>query len=131
MACTSLHKETGRWLTQMGADATPGSKHTLSVGHPLFGGEFTTYRLGPVVAIGRDAYGDAPLFDMEEAEVSITGRISWEDEDQHIWLPLAEVREAIRAKNAEAGPNWRTLELRGLTFTRGSFGQWMPSIIAA
>lgn len=131
MACTSFHQETGRWLTQFGADAAPGSLHTISVGHPLFGGEFTTFRLGQVVAMGRDAYGDAPLFDTDEAEICISSRICWENDDREIWASLAEVREAIRAKNANLSGDWRTLQIRGLTFERGSFGQWSPAKVAA
>lgn len=68
MAVTSLHPETRRWLTSLGRDATPGSEHTLSIGHPINGGEFTTFRLGGVIAHNR--YGE-PLFDLDEAQIGM------------------------------------------------------------
>lgn len=68
MASTSLHEPTGRWLTafRFGDGQEPGAEHTLSITHPINGREFTTYRLGPVVANADDG---APLFDLDEAEV--------------------------------------------------------------
>lgn len=116
MACTSLHEETGRWLTSMGVDAAEGSEHTLSVGHPLFGGEFTTYRLGAPIAVNR--YGE-PMFDMDEASVSVERAIIWEVPTE--WVPLREVRDAIDAAKSVYPC---VLTIRGRSFKRGSFGLW-------
>jgi len=116
MACTSFHEETGRWLTSIGADAVEGSQHTLSVGHPLFGGEFTTYRLGAPVATNR--YGE-PLFDIADAEVSIERGVVWESESE--WATLREVRAAIE----DAKRVWPiVLTIRGRSFKYGTFGLW-------
>lgn len=64
MPVTSTHKETGRFLTSFNRDSKAGDEHCISVGHPLLGGEFTTYRLPEPVA--HDEHG--PLFDIDSAD---------------------------------------------------------------
>lgn len=59
MAVYSFHAPLNRWLDCISANAQPGDEVTLSVGNTLGGGEFTTYRLGPVVA--RNERGDPKI----------------------------------------------------------------------
>lgn len=68
MSVYFYHEDEKRWLTSYEHDSKQGSVYTTSVGHPTDGGEFTTYRLGPVVA--RNKWGDA-CFDMSEAEIQM------------------------------------------------------------
>lgn len=70
MAVTSFHEQTGKWLTGVGAEKVPGDQVTLSFSHPLLCSQFTTYKLGAVVA--HDQRG-IPLFDLKEALVEIAG----------------------------------------------------------
>ena len=72
MPATSLHKPTNRWLTSFryGSGQVQGAEHSLSIGHPISGGEFTTYRLAAPVAHEDDG---APLFDLDEAEIEHEG----------------------------------------------------------
>lgn len=112
MAATSLHKPTNRWLTDLGADATQGSEHSLSIGHPLFGREFTTYRLAAPVTVNERGIA---LFDLDEAEVLI-------DPDWRLpktWATRAELSAAIAEATYDGG-----LKLHGQTYRRGGFGNW-------
>jgi hypothetical protein len=108
MATTSFHKPTNRWLTSVGVDARAGSEHTLSSGHPMCGGQFTTYRLADPVAFE----GDKPLFDLDEAEVRMPNGE---------WATGAEIRAFLEGAK-------RSLEYRhafkGATYERSSFGHW-------
>lgn len=106
MACMSYHKESERWLTSFGKNIMPGSEHTISSGHPLLGGEFTTYKLGEVAAY--DAYG--PLFDLESAEIQMPdGR----------FYPGYMIR-------AFASTKWDypTITIGGVSYERNTFGHY-------
>lgn len=112
MAVTGYHPGTRLWLTSFGPDAKAGDTPTVSVGHPLAGGEFTTYRLPEPTT--HDDHG--PLFDMSKAEVSLA--VSG-DPEERVWATRAEVDAAIQ------GATWaRVLELKGLAFERSAFGGW-------
>jgi hypothetical protein len=112
MACTSYHPATRLWLTSFGPDAKAGDTPTISVGHPLAGGEFTTYRLPEPTAQG----DQGPLFDMSKADVELTMNTTPEDQ---VWASVAEVDAA------KQDATWkRTLELKGLAFKRSAFGGW-------
>lgn len=80
-------------------NAKPGDEVCLSFCHPLFGREFTTYRLA--AQHGEDDFG-SPLFNLAEAEVQIT---------RDIWATWDEIREAKR-----------TLTLKGLALRMTAFG---------
>lgn len=105
----SVHSEiNGRWLSNYGRDAAPGSEHTSSIGHPLCGGQFTTYRLGPVVML--DDRGE-PLFDLEEAEI----QMPWPD---NRFFPAARLR-AIQRELKTTFAN--EFHLDGITYGRSVF----------
>jgi hypothetical protein len=103
MACTFYHAPTGRWLTSLGKNAKAGDTPTLSIGHPLCGGEFTKFRLGEPVA--HDARYDEPLFDLDEAEIEMP---------HGSFYPRAKLAE-IRKTYA------RSFELDGVTYVMGGF----------
>lgn len=111
MASTGFHKGTGRYLTSLGwGDKTVqrGSEHTLSIGHPLLACEFTTYRLGAVIA--HDEWG-SPLFDLDEAEIKVGDR----------FFDLKRLR-AIR--DDHTGDWRRIVDLDGIKLQRSTFGQF-------
>lgn len=70
MAATSFHKETGRWLTSLGADAREGDTPCLSIGSPFGDSQFTTYQLAAPVAMSERG---EPLFDLDEARIAVAG----------------------------------------------------------
>lgn len=114
MPATSLHKPTGRWLTSSRFSTEPwkaGDTPTLSIGHPLLGGEFTTYRLAEPVAHDEDG---TPLFDLREADIEI-GRC-W-SQGLQFWATRAEI-EAVTERHPS------DFELQGIYFQRTAFGQY-------
>jgi len=117
MSCYSLHTPLNRWLSSFQKGAEAGSEHTISVGHPLCGGEFTTYRLGPVVAANN--WGD-PLFDLDDAEINIL-QGAWPR--QAVWVKVTDVRAAIEAHREYYG-TLNPLTIAGHTFKPGVFGGW-------
>lgn len=117
MPVTSLHKPTNRWLTSFGDNARPGDVLTWSVGHPLSGGEFTTIRLGAVVA--HSERGE-PLFDDLETDVLIEGSSGPDAaEECRVWATRAEIKAA-----KEAAGWGRQLQLKGRSYERTGFGNW-------
>ena len=117
MSCYSLHKPLNRWLSSFPKGDEAGSERTISVGHPLCGGEFTTYRLGPVVATNN--WGE-PLFDLDDAEINIL-QGAWPR--QAVWVKVTDVRAAIEANLGYCG-TLNPLTIAGHTFKRGVFGGW-------
>lgn len=105
MPVTSYHEPTKRWLTYFGEDAKPGDEPCISIGHPLWGGEFTTYRLGPVVAQCEKVF-KGPLFDLDEAEIKMNGS----------WFPASLLRQ-IRREHTPCG-----FILNGVRYRDGAFG---------
>ncbi len=106
MAVTSFHKETGKWLMSLGKDAKCGDTPTLSIGHPIFSGEFTTYRLPEPIATNH--WGE-PLFDMDDAEVEVNGE----------FFPRAELR---KLRDDPTYPS--TVTVGGKTYRRTAFGHF-------
>ena len=96
-----------RWLTALDDASAPGDEHTLSFGHPLFGGEFCHLRLGPVVA--HTPHG-RPLFDLDDAEADLRNGT---------WATLREVRAA---KDVAWTSYPCRIDLKGHTFERQGFG---------
>lgn len=105
----SVHSEiNGRWLSNFGRDTVPGSEHTTSIGHPLCGGEFTTYRLGQIVS--QDERGE-PLFDLDEADI----QMPWPD---NRFFPA----KRLRAIQAEVNKTYaRSFELDGTVYERSVY----------
>lgn len=106
MAVTSFYKEHGnRWLTSFGPNAVEGSEHTISVGHPLYHGQFCTYRLAAPVAVNQ--WGEN-LFDETECFVEF---------DSGEWLTLAEVRDLVGDDMA----------MKARSYIRNGFWQWVKA----
>lgn len=106
MAVTSLDPATGLVLTSIGPDTKLGDEVTLSIGNPITGGEFTTYRLGKTYGVNK--WGET-LFDLQEAEILVNGQFF--------------SRNEIRAALGNAGYD-RPLELGGRVYRRTAFGHW-------
>lgn len=123
MAATSLHAPTRRWLTSFRFSAEPvkvGDTPCLSIGHPLRGGEFTTYRLAEPVAHDEDG---TPLFDLDEAQVEIAS--AYEAGGEPVFATRAEITEAIEAGHEAWQVGGRNVcQLKGLRFERGGFGNY-------
>lgn len=112
MPVTSLHQPTQKWLTNFGASAVPGDELTWSVGHPLgLTGEFTTIRLGEVVA--HDERGE-PLFDEHDTYVKTS---IWGEPDE--WTHKADIRNAI--ERFSAGPYARTFTVGAHEYESSTF----------
>ncbi len=106
MPVTSYHNERRQWLTALDDTSAPGDEHTISFGHPLFGGEFCHLRLGPVV--DHDAQG-RPLFDLDDAEADLRNGA---------WATL----RAISAAKHDALASYPCrVTIKGHTFERGGF----------
>ncbi len=115
MAVTSNHAPTGRWLTTLGKDAVPGSEHTLSIGNPLLGGEFTTYRLGPVVA--QSDFWDEPMFNLKEADIKIDGSFH----------PYKEIMALIEDQKYRIDAK---IALASVSYGRTGWGHWAAQAAA-
>ena len=110
MAVYSYHQEFGRWLDALSKGDEPGSEHTLSVEHPLCGGQFTTYKLGP--CIGNDQHG-CPLYDLTRDALAKM------PDGQFI------TRDQINSAKAEMQKEWdysKPITVAGTVYVRGVFG---------
>jgi hypothetical protein len=88
----------GREALSCGADVKAGDTICTSVGHPIRGGEFTTYRLGLPIGVTSGPYGAEPVFAVDDLHIEHDGTMYRRD-------TLMQLRERDYEPNGFGG--WR------------------------